>query len=274
MAYTFVTHITTILNKVSEEATGTSLVKLFALIDAAQLTAFEQSIKRTQLLRSISTVVLFEGSFAQNAVALSPILFELSDDDNQSSKQLLALDKICQTHASMSVIQSTLSIEELVRHLRELLLINADGTDYLLRFADTQMLTATNLVLMPSQRKVLFGRMQAWYIVDFKGQLEDMLNQESYPQTEIADALPLGLNTEQTNALLNAVALPMMQSQLRELEPSFAEQLSNVEQIAFVSESFNLAKEAWVDEEVMTNWILERWKNEFSKSKNNYQGKP
>jgi hypothetical protein len=234
--------------------------KQYALVDLAQLVAFDQSFKRSSLLRHLPKAVIFEGTFAKGAIELSPILFEISTDSIEATKQLIALDNLCLNQSVLSILQSTLHLEALTKHLQDLLLISADGTDYLLRYADTQILAGVNQVLNPSQRSVFFQGIHAWYVTDYQGQLDNMLNQQRYPQLGNLNDLPLSFDVAQTNALLAALAVPMLTAQLRELEPSFAQNLSNIQQIAFVSESLAIAKEDWIEEEVMTSWILERWK--------------
>ena len=68
-----------------------------------------------------------------------------------------------------------------------------------------------------------------------------------------------------SHQLLNAVAIPVLASQLRNLDPSFARSQSHAQQTAFAAECIAAGNKSGVDEEAMlTLFALQRWSDRHS----------
>lgn len=226
----------------------------FALIDVAQSAGLDQHLRG--LLPGAQRLRLFDGFFTEPALPLSPELIELSDETEVLSAQVAALDEACRHLPMLSLLRTTLTLEVLVHHLQSLLCIEADGTEYLLRFADSQLLAAISATLTPAQRARFFSGVAAWWIADHAGCVHDMA---AFEQAQPAAELPLELDAQQTQALLAAAIVPTLASQLRALEPAFARTLSHAQQCAFVTSAVAAAREARIGDDALGDWLQLRW---------------
>lgn len=261
MSYTLATHVARLVPVQPGPGSKESPLRAFALIDAAQLTPFKKPLQH--LVPGAPLALLFEESFAKSGLELSPVLFELEAESEALAKQILALDAMCKQLPVMSILHSPLALDKLTEHLRSMLLIEADDTAYLLRFADSQMLAATNSVLTPSQRARFFNGLRAWFTVDYRGRLNDAANAQTHEQTSPIAKLPLKLDATQTDALLAAAAIPTLTSQVRNLEATFREKLTHAQQTEFIVQSVAAATDAGIAEEPeLIAWTLQRWQNE------------
>jgi len=252
MSYSFAAH-TRELAPWPEQPPG----HMFALIDAAQLQPLKRPLKR--MLDDGLSVLVFEDTFAKSALDLSPVVLQLGGEAESFVRQVTALDAACHHLPAMSILRSSLLIDELVQHLRSLMMIEADGTAYLLRFADSQMLAAANSILMPTQRARFFKGISAWWTVDYHGHLHDQACASDHEQVWPAIDLPLQLDAAQTNALMTAVAVPVLASQVRNLDDGFARKLSHAEQMDFIHACLVAAREEAWDENEHLGLALQRW---------------
>jgi len=234
-----------------------SSTQTFALVDAAQIPGFAATLERK--LPTVPYAFVFEETFAKSALNLSPVLIELSDIADTYQEQLLLLDALCKHLPVMGILHSTLTLQDLLQHLRELLRIEADGTAYLLRFVDSQMLVAINSILNPKQRANFFNGIHAWYVVDHQGCLQNVASGAEHTQNRPAASLPLQLDAEQTHALLTATTIPTLASQVRNQDSSFAEQLTHAQQCAFIDDCLAAAQAAWLDENEWPQFAQQRW---------------
>lgn len=232
MTYSFAPHVETLmLSPGIGEAP--SALRSFALIDAAQLELASRPAR--PLLPGARSAHLFEETFAKAALHLSPVLIELDAVPSVFVEQIGALDRACQHLPVMALLRSTASLTELTAHLRSVLLVSAEHVPYLLRFADTEMLAATNEVFTPAQRAHFFERTEAWLTVNFDGVLDDAASPAMHAQVQPASPAPLVFDAAQTDGLMKAAAAPILASQLRHLHIDFAERLDHAEQVRFAS---------------------------------------
>ena len=265
MAYTFAAHMACLIPAQPEPGSTQAPLNAFALIDAAQLLPLKRPLQR--LVPDAPCSLLFEESFARSALELSPLLLALSAQPEALAQQMAALDAACQHLPVMSVIHTPLSLDELTQHLRDLLLIEADGSAYLLRFADSQMLAAVNNAITPNQRTSVMSPLRAWFVVDHEGRLNDEANAKTHPQAQPAAPLPLVLDASQTHALLAGAAVPTLASQVRHLDESFAQKLSHAQQTEFIVQCIALAQGAGIDDEnELMSLTLQRWQTEQSRA--------
>ena len=237
--------------------------QFFALVDAGQLLHLKFSVR--ELLPMTPIALIFEESFAKSALYLSPLLLQLDASKEVCVQELLILDRSCHSLPVLAILQSAQSLSELAFHLRSALLIEADDSAYLFRFADSQMLVAMNSVLTPAQRSRLFTGVQAWWTVNYLGGLDNAADHSRYRQAEPQPGLPIKLDTAQIHRLLGAVSGPVLASQLRNLDPSFARDLSHSRQTAFAAECAEAGNEAGIDDESeLTSLAFQRWNSRSS----------
>ena len=232
---------------------------LFALVDAARLDPSAR--KRLGNLRDVPTELLFDSSFARSALHLSPLLFELSPNLNRI-EQMLILDRACAEFPMLSFIRSPLSLADLVTHLRSVLLIEAESVPYLLRYADTQMMAAANNAFGPSQRAVFFHDIEAWFTVDYRGVLDNVADSGSHLQDDHVAGQPIVFDAEQTSRLLRAVAIPVLASQLRNLESLFGVALTHAEQSAFAARCLADGGAATDNDAELVSLAVKCWRRE------------
>ena len=259
MNYTFVPHLRAIAAGKGESKPATHL---FALADAAR---FDSTAKKAVcLLSHTPTERVFEDSFARSALHLSPLLIELSDSVDTRLEQMVFLDNACCGFPMLTFIRSRSTLRGLVMHLRSVLLIEAERVPYLLRYADTQMMTAANAAFSPAQRSTFFDGMDAWFTVNYQSLLDDAADDSAHPQAGPVERQPILLDAEQTTALLQAVAVPVLASQMRNLASSFAAALTHAQQTAFAAECVVAAGGQVDDDSVLTSNAMQRWQRQLS----------
>jgi len=206
----------------------------YALVDKGQMRPCPAAM--TRWLAGVAHTSLFEGCFAEAALDLSPVLISLSSDTQTAQSAIERLDKHCGELPIVSVIDTTLTLHALTRHLQSLLRIEADGAQYLLRLADTQMLEAALSSLTREQHAAFFAGIGHWWIVDYGQRCRDVAPGERSAEPA---SLPLVLSAEQTAQLIDAAELPIAVSQMRAYDSSFG-RLSHVERTRFMHECRDL----------------------------------
>ena len=256
MSYAISPNLDAILSSAGDDAAR--VLPHFALVDAGQLLHLKLPMDR--LLPMAATELLFEESFAKSALHLSPALLQLNTSRPVCTDEIRILDRACESLPVLTLLRSDHSLKDLAAHLRSALLIEAEESAYLFRFADSQMMAAMNTVLTPSQRGCLFAGIDGWWSIDHWGRLDNGADQTRYPQAVPPSAFPLQLDAAQTDRLLTAVAVPVFASQLRNLDPSFARIHNHAQQTAFAAECIAAGNAAGVDADSdLTSFALQRW---------------
>ena len=227
-----------------------------ALIDAGQINGLATRLRK--LYPPEKCFLLYEGTFAENVAELSPMLVELSSDPHQLALELRDLDGLCASLPILTLIQTHKSTAQWLRHLRSLLRLQMDGSEYLWRFADTQMLQATSMIMTSEQRIAVFGGCRSWWIVTADGTPKDMAFSTAKQNAETTQ--PLRLNASQEHALLAQIAPFMLASQLRSMDARFKNQLTHAEQITFSAKCIEDARGEFLDEDTeLLSWALSKW---------------
>ena len=252
MGYTFASHLREISGGNNQPALG-----LFGLVDAARFGSNRG--KASKLLPQAPTEILFEDSFARSALHLSPLVIEVSGSGDSRIEQACLLNRACSAFPMLTFIRSRWTLTGLVSQLRSVLLIEAERIPYLLRFADTQMMAAANAVFTPSQRSAFFEGIEAWFTIDHAGLLGDAADSRVHMQAPLAADKPILLDDVQTTALIHAVAVPVLASQLRNLDSSFAANLTHVQQTAFAADCVAEAGVAADEGSALVSAALQRW---------------
>jgi hypothetical protein len=228
------------------------------LIDAGQQAGLAKRVLRQ--VPPERSAWLYKDTFAENALQLSPLLLELSTSHALAFDEIKRLDSLCAKWPIMSLIQTQQTAGQWLAHLRALLRLQMDGTPYLWRLADTQMLHAAVSVLNTEQRAMLLSPCQSWWMATDEGLAQNLVigrvNADATWTTE-----PVQLDGEQATALLTASAVPTLSGQLRALAPDFAAHLSHFEQSRFARACIEEARENCLDEDAeLLDWALERWR--------------
>ena len=249
--------------KVLTERLGASPERLFALIDAGQVPDFSKSLRK--LADGGNRRLLFEDTFAHGALALSPLLLEIASEPDALQDTLKTLDATCHQLPVLSYISSEATLDTLAGHLRNLLRIEADESDFLLRFADTQMMAGIATVLTPAQHAAFFEGIGAWWIADHRGVLSELVQlQATEPRAEPV-ALPLQFDSAQISALLNATRIPALAAQLRFADPAFGTLLSLAAQSECISRGVAAAQGAGQsDDTEFLSYCVEYWHQQHS----------
>lgn len=249
--------------KVLTERLDGSPQRLFALIDAGQIPDLSQSLRK--LPDVANRRLLFEGTFARRALALSPLVLEIAADAGALQDTLQTLDAICHRLPVLSYLSSDATLDTLAHHLRNLLRIEAEESDFLLRFADTQMMAGIAAILTPAQHAAFFKGIGGWWIVDHRGALSELVQlQSAQPRAEPVP-LPLQFDTTQNSALLDATRIPALAAQLRYADPAFGTLLSFAAQSECISRGVATAQDAGQADD--TEWLshcLEYWQQQHS----------
>jgi hypothetical protein len=228
-------------------------------IDAGQAKGLAQRVR--QLHPPERCMTLYEGTFAENAIDLSPLLVELSLDPQQAALELSHLDALCANLPIMSLVKTTQSPVQWLQHLRTLLRLQMANTDYLWRLADTQMLQATASILNAEQTANVFGPCRSWWFVTADGALRDAAfsaHTLTSGRTE-----PLQLTEHQERALLTATAAHMLSGQIRSLDLDFKTRLTHAEQSRFASGCVDEARESFLDEDSeLLGYALSKWQKQ------------
>ena len=227
----------------------------FALLDSAQLDGPRRT-RCTQLLSGKPATLLYEDTFAKGALALSPMLIEFCPE----MQMLEPLDSICRHLPVLALLRTQMHLGLLTQHLRERLLIEADGEPFMLRLADTQMLAAANAAFSPGQRETFFAGIDAWLAADHEGSLQNMADPAVFPRAAVPASLPLQLDGNQLRRLLEASTAPALASQLREFDPGFGRALDHAQQTAFARNCIEQARLDAIDMDAeLPSFALRRW---------------
>ena len=134
-----------------------------------------------------------------------------------------------------------------------------------LRFADTQMMAGIATILTPAQHAAFFEGIGAWWIVDHRGALSDMVQLHSTQPHADPVALPLQFNAAQNSALLDATRIPALAAQLRYADPAFGTLLSFVAQSECISRGIAAVQDAGqADDTELLSYCLEYWQQQHS----------
>lgn len=227
-----------------------------ALIDAGQINGLATHLRKLHTPERCHT--LYEGTFAENVVELSPLLIELSEEPEHAALEVARLDQVCAGLPIMALIQTHQIAAQWLRQLQSLLGLQMDDSEYLWRLADTQMLQATSSILTPEQRVAVFAGCRSWWIMTADGTPRDMAVSTD---KAVAEAIkPLQLDADQERALLAQIAPFMLASQLRSMDERFKHQLTHAEQSRFAMKCIGDARDEFLDEDTeLLSWALSKW---------------
>jgi hypothetical protein len=141
----------------------------FALLDKA----FDHGSKSTMRWPH-QTEAIYKGS--HDIEAISPTLLALSPHSSDALAQEMArLLRHCQGRPMLSFVQTTLEMSELTTAWQDVKWVHTeDGQRFLLRLADTRVLSSLAQDLQPHNWERLCKPLLAWHIVDRVGSLQPL----------------------------------------------------------------------------------------------------
>ena len=144
--------------------------KWMALID----TAFDYGSK--PLRWHAETIPLYDCEEMYQFLEVSPVLLPLtSGNQEQLTKEIAVLSDHCKNRPMLSFMATSLSINEVAVALRHFLKVTTeDGQSFVLRFADTRILSALADVLRPASWHSLTHTLNAWYCINRVGALKQL----------------------------------------------------------------------------------------------------
>lgn len=161
---------------------------------------------------------LFEGSREENATAVAPLLFSLSDAHER--RQRMLLDWVARHGtftSSLLLLVSSLPIDELAARLAVRLdAALPENMNVLLRFFDPRVFEALVQAIEPAQREAFLGVADGWWYFDRRGRLVPQASRHAEQDAFLA---PLRLTTAQEGALLAASEPDQVAEQLATLVP-------------------------------------------------------
>jgi hypothetical protein len=145
-----------------------------------------------------------EPIYTDKALAVSPLLIDIGAAyEADQLDRMMALANACKPALHTSLIETTLTLEELARHLRRLIFVVApDGKQYTLRFADCVVLGALCSVLAPEQWGAVTEPMFRWRVHDRNDSTSSLPPASSDHES---GTFPLRLSATQIDALTEAL---------------------------------------------------------------------
>lgn len=188
----------------------------FVLVDAAQATQAAKTLTHRQPLTPIR---LFEGTFAEAAIELSPWLIRLPTISNARNDLLQTLDKHFGHLPTLGLIHAPeLDADAVANRLRQLMKISLDGEAFLWRFADAPSLHAVHSSLTEAQRQDAFGWCTGWWTMDPDHGPLNCACATSSPHL-MPEAIEL--NGSQVQLMLNAALPSTLLAQMRSIDERF-----------------------------------------------------
>jgi hypothetical protein len=158
------------------------------------------------------SVCLYDNDLMQQFAKLSPVLLPLpTAEPDRLRKALISLVAHCEGRPMLSLIASEHSAMEIAEAWRQFQKVKTDdGQSFVLRLADTRVLPALALALPPAAWHGLTHQLAAWYIINRRGDLENIPLAETDADipdeiTLDAEAVAMMLDLGQPDAVIAAL---------------------------------------------------------------------
>ncbi|WEF32286.1 DUF4123 domain-containing protein [Pseudoduganella chitinolytica] len=155
--------------------------------------------------------------YERDALVVSPLLIDLAQAHAADAiGEVMALANAFRPQLHLSIIDSSLPLQELAGHLRRFIyFVNEQGEELTLRFADCLVLAALATVLTPEQWALFNSPIPSWKVHQRNGVLTQLPCAGVAPDA----ALPLLLSEQQVAALKDALAVEQLLANLRTMRP-------------------------------------------------------
>ena len=146
-----------------------------------------------------SRPVWLEPVYAERALEVSPLLIDVEAAYEAGDiEKVMGYVSAAKPALHASIIESNLKLGELVHHLRRFIfIVDPNGKQFTLRYADCAVLVSLSSLLTPAQWKEMRGPMARWAVHDRSGSVIHLPSVESDARART----PLILDWEQLAAL-------------------------------------------------------------------------
>jgi hypothetical protein len=197
----------------------------------------------------------------EQSMAALPMLLAWPDDDLTRHWLLRRCISWAQDCHAVTWLRSRLGLRELAQALgRRMDMRHEDGTELLLRFADSRILPGLHRHLNDEQRAALFEPIERWWYLDRDDKLQ-AFPLEPCPSVQAA-ALPLVLTQAQINALMDEAEPDTVLALLDKMFPDVVASLPPPQRYGFVKhhllKAHGLGMEASMDVAAFCAMALQR----------------
>lgn len=137
--------------------------------------------------------------YEERALEVSPLLIDVEAAYEAGDiEKVMSYVSACKPALHASIIESELGLGELVQHLRRFIfIVDPNGKQFTLRFADCAVLASLSSLLTPLQWDAMRGQMARWAVHDRSGSIVQLPSTES----DARAPTPFILDWEQLTAL-------------------------------------------------------------------------
>lgn len=228
-----------------------SEVSTYFLIDNGMLTAGDSPTiaidKQTAWLACV---------YEENAATVSPYVIDIEAAHEAGEMNwVMALVNATPGKLHVSVIDTTLTLEELVQHLRRFIMVRcANGKSVTLRFADGAVLPQLAIAFTPAQWSALARPMVRWQVHGYDSKLSTL----PCADTGIThSATPLVLMQDQLTALDEAMLPNRVLANLRAMRHWEALPGTQPDQHRWANHSARLWRDAGHADTIVLRWLTE-----------------
>lgn len=177
--------------------------------------------------------------YGRDAIEVSPVLIDVeSAFKNDRATAMMELVNARTPQFGVSFIDSELSLQEMIQHLKKFIFIlNADGEELTLRFADCLVLLALATTATPEQWAAMVAPFSSWKVHGRNGSLVTLPMKSG----EEFEGTPLVFNDTQLAQIKEKMAVDQLLFHLKSTTPSNSSFLSTVK----AYEMANIARQMW-----------------------------
>ena len=226
----------------------------YALVDTAFVPGCYRLLQRHK--DTLPARYLFDLSSDPRAdlAAVSPVLFPLHESQQKEWRAIL---QQTDRWPMLTLISTTESLDELALRLSSWCVVDADGQDFVLRFADTRRLPDVVGVLDETQRAELFGPARE---ILYRDRVAQWQNLPTSPTAQ-PPAIQVKLSAKQFGALVEASGADEIMAQFSKNEPTLLAAHKPSQAYSRISRALALATSLGISPSDRTNWsrLFLRW---------------
>lgn len=179
--------------------------------------------------------------YRKGAAHVSPVVIDIaraieSGHVPEMMDLMNAAHKLC-----VSFIDTELSLEDLLSHLRQFIHVCTDhGKELTLRFADGAVLPALAAVMTAEQWAVLIAPLRKWKVHGRDGRVQSLPE----PRSSTLAKCPLRMSDDQIAALKSAMAVDQLLVNLRRMRPGLVSEYTTLQAYEFADQARRMWFEA------------------------------
>ncbi len=198
-----------------------------------------------------------ESGVLRDLLSASPYLLPLDGLAGEELRAIiLALGRHCQGRPMLSFVASWESPERLAQLWQPCLqpVVEGDDTRFLLRFADTRVLSALPVALGPAAWTQLTAPVAQWHLVSREGLIETLPLGEHRTEPEAHRSGPLKLSQDELDRMVDAAMPDVLLDALYRQAPGILATTERAQTHQLVAQAFALARQHQV--EAMPDMLL------------------